>query len=315
MSAHVVLAAYVPNRGEIRKMEVKKETKHVIGSLFRGENAAYIFLMPWIVGILVFFAYPIVSSVQLSFSKIATLFNYKLQYVGLDNFKVILFQDVKFIPALLQSLRQTAIFLPVIVILSMILAIILNSNIKAKGLFRSLYFLPVILGTGYVIQQLLGQDSGTATQTISRGLEIPPVLTNMFDSGALDIIKVIFDNITMILWRCGVQILIFLSGLQAISPALYESARVDGATEWEMYWKITLPMLAPVTVMNIIYTIVVSFTDLSNPVISYMLEYSKDLRGAGAATAMAWMYLVMVLIIVMVVMLFARKSTDSVYKR
>ncbi len=283
---------------------------------FSSQYVAFIFMAPWIIGLLVFFAYPFCSSVTLSFSKITSLFGYKFGWVGLENYQRLFFEDVRFLPLLLQSLRQTVIHVPCIVILSMILAVFLNTKLRLRGVLRSVYFLPVLLGTGYVMTQLLGQSGATSgTESLSRGLEIPPGLLELFSGRTLSVIKVVFDNITMILWGCGVQILIFLSGLQAISPALYESARVDGATEWEMYWKITLPMLAPVTVMTIIYTIISTFTNLSNPVIDYMLEVGKDLRSAGLAAAMGWVYLALVLVIVVIVLAFSRHKTDGVYMR
>ena len=282
--------------------------------LKNSQNIAWVFMLPWILGLLLFFVYPFISSVYLSFSKVSSLFGYKLETVGLKNFNKIFFEDIEFIPALLNSIRQTLIFVPSIVILSMILAVFLNTKIKLRGMFRSIYFLPVLLGTGYVMAQLLGQSTGDAAVTVSalsRGLEVPESIHNLLSGDLLSAVKLIFDNITMILWKCGVQIVIFLSGLQSISPALYESSKVDGATEWEMYWKITLPMLSPITVMTIIYTIISSFTDLSNPVIAYMLRVSKDLRNAGVAAAMSWIYLLLVLVITLTVLFFVRKSANG----
>ena len=286
-----------------------------LNKLMSGQNVAFLFMAPWIIGLCLFFVYPFFSSIHLSFSRVASLFGYKLETVGLKNFEKILFEDVEFIPALLKSIQQTLIFVPSIVILSMILAVFLNSKIKMRGLFRSIYFLPVLLGTGYVMAQLLGQGNAQAAaqsaQTLSRGLEIPAGLSGILGSEMTEIVKAVFDNITMILWKCGVQIVIFLSGLQSISPALYESSRVDGATEWEMYWKITMPMLAPVTVMTVVYTIISTFTDLANPVIEYMLRVGKDLRSAGPAAAMSWIYLLLVLVITLVVLFVSRRSADG----
>lgn len=290
----------------------KPKTK-LTSRFFNSQYVAFLFLLPWLIGLLVFFVYPFFNSIQLSFSKISSLYGYKLAGVGWSNFYKVLYEDIEFVPALLRSFRQTVIYVPSIVILSMILAVFLNTKIKCRGFFRSAYFLPVILGTGYVMEQLLGQsDSTQAMVTLSRGLEVPAAVTAVFDENTLSVIRLVFDNITMILWKSGVQIIIFLSSLQSISPSLYESARVDGATEWENFWKITMPMLAPVTVMNVIYTVVDSFTDLSNPVIDYMLKVNQDLRNAGVAAAMSWIYLLMVLVIIAVVLIFARKSANGI---
>lgn len=287
--------------------------KKMSGFEERSLKESLMFASPWIVGFLIFFLYPIVTSVRLSFSSITSLANFTLTFVGLENYKEILFFNTEYVPTLLSSMLQTIIFVPCIVFLSMVFAVILNNKIKFKGFFRVVFFLPVLLGTGYVMQQLLGTGAEGATTQSVNGIMIPAQIEAMLSPTVVEVISMIFGNVTLILWKSGVQIIIFLAGLQSVSASVYESAKIDGATAWETYWKITMPMLAPITVLCIVYTVVDSFTDLSNEVISYIMNYSKVQTSYGPAAAMSWLYLLFVMIIMAAIFLFARRYTNGVY--
>jgi ABC-type sugar transport system permease subunit len=106
------------------------------------------------------------------------------------------------------------------------------------------------------------------------------------------------NNIFNIVNRSGVQMLIFLSALQSISPAIYESCKIDGATSWETFWKITLPMISPMILVNGIYTIIDSFTNDANPVMAYIADTYIKPDGDVVSSAMAWMYFMIVALIV-----------------
>ena len=274
------------------------------------------FAAPWIVGFMVFFAYPIFSSIRLSFSTVVSPKNFRLELVGLTNYKDILFFNTEYVPTLLSSMLQTLIFVPCIVFLSMVFAVILNNKIRFKSFFRVIFFLPVLLGTGYVMQQLLGSgaDSETTRQVVN-GIMIPQQLRSILSPSLVEIVTLIFSNITLILWKSGVQIIIFLAGLQSVPESVYESAKIDGASAWESYWKITMPMLAPITVLCVVYTIVDSFTDLSNEVIAYIMRYSSNQSVYGIAAAMSWLYLLLVMIIMVAVFAVSRRYTNGVYAR
>lgn len=289
------------------------KTKKLSGHEKRSLTESILFASPWIVGFMLFFFYPIITSVRLSFSKITSLANFTLEFVGVDNYKDILFFNTEYVPTLMSSMLQTVIFVPCIVFLSMVFAVILNNKIKFKGFFRVVFFLPVLLGTGYVMQQLLGTNVDGGEAQMVNGIMIPEQIVAMLSPTIVEIITMIFENVTLILWKSGVQIIIFLAGLQSISASVYESAKIDGATAWECYWKITMPMLAPITVLCIVYTVVDTFTDLSNEVIAYIMNYSKIQTSYGPAAAMSWLYLLFVMIIMAGIFLFARKYTNGVY--
>lgn len=272
-----------------------------------------IFIFPWIIGFCAFFAYPLVMSIRLSFSKITTLFNYQLDWAGLENYRKALLVDAEFMPLVFKSLSKVGLFTPAIVIISMVVAILLNSHIRLRGFFRSIFFLPVLLGTGYVMNQLIGQGVDSKAMEVVRGILLPEEMVQMLGMGFANTMDVILGSSTLILWKSGVQVLVFLAGLQSIPGSVYESARVDAATEWETFWKITMPMLAPITVLVVVYTVIESFTDISTPVINYILGASGNHADMGFVSAMSWLYLAVALIAVGFIYIFLRKHANGIY--
>lgn len=294
--------------------EIKNQTRRTL--------EACAFMLPWLIGLLVFFAYPIITSLRLSFSQITTTKDWQMEWVGFDNY-ITMFKDAEtggFLPSFINSIEQLVIYVPSIVILAMILAVLLNTKLVGRGILRSIFFLPVLLGTGYIIQQLLGMQVDPAAEAagytefssnLDRGIALPQELLILLPEQFTGVITAIFGEITQILWRSGVQILIFLSGLQSISPSVYESARVDGATEWEMFWKITIPSLAPVTVLTIVYTIMDTATSDSNAMIQLITNNSDGSQNMAIAAAQSWIYLFVVLAFVGIVLFFTRKQNGT----
>lgn len=304
-----------------KKKVVLKRSQAEIKNQTRRTLEAMAFALPWLIGLCVFFAYPLISSFRLSFSQITKIAGWEMKWVGFQNYAG-LFNDSNFTSAFANSLKDMVIFVPSVVILAMIIAVLLNTKMAFRGVFRSIFFLPVLLGAGYILQQLLGENVDAAAAEagytmateMTRGIEMPQNLQVLLPESFVSVIEAIFSQITKILWRSGVQILIFLSGLQSISDSVYESARVDGATEWEMFWKITIPSLAPVTLLTIVYTIVDCATDTSSPIISLIVTTTSG-GGAdsnmGSAAAMSWIYLAVVLAMIGIVMFATRKTGNN----
>lgn len=290
-----------------------KKPKHIKKKPLTKRYQFLIFIFPWLIGVCAFFIYPLITSVRLSFSKITTLFNYRMGWVGLENYRKALLEDIQFVPLVLQSLKTVALFTPAIILISMVLAILLNSRIKLRGYFRSIFFLPVLLGTGYVMNQLIGSGVNSKAMEVAKGIIMPDGMTQILGPGWTSTIGIILSSITLILWKSGIQVLLFLGGLQSIPGSVYESARVDAATDWEIFWKITMPMLSPITVLAIVYTIIDSFTDISTPVISYILEKSSNYGDMGFVSAMSWIYLSIVMLVVGIVYFSFRKHVNGVY--
>ena len=266
-----------------------------IGMQRRKTIQALLFISPWIIGFLLFFLYPIITSLRLSFGKLTNIVGLQTTWSGLENYLRAFTVDVEFIPLFLKQIQTTFLYTPLITVFSLILAILLNQKIKCKGLFRCVFFLPVLLGSGVVMMEL--EQTGMNTRSVLEAVNIllPSNVMNYLGAGLETVLNFLFYNISSILWKCGVQVILFLAGLQTISPSLYESAKCDAATGWEMFWFITLPMMAPIILLNVIYTLIDSFSDVNNQVMAYILRMKTEM---DYAAAIGWIYFLFVFVVV-----------------
>ncbi|MBP1989073.1 carbohydrate ABC transporter permease [Paenibacillus eucommiae] len=284
----------------MRKFRLSMERRHIL--------EGYVFVLPFVVGIIAFFLFPLYVSIKLSFGELVRMVGFEIQWTGLDNFKRAFLVDIEFLPMFLRVINQTLLKAPLIIIFSVILAILVNKSIRFRGFFRTVFFIPFLLGTGGVMQQLLDLRVDKALISIADGGLIPRELLMYLGPTAVSGIDTFFGIIVAVLWSSGVQILLVLSGLQNIPVSLYESAKIDGATGWEMFWKITLPMLSPVLVLVIIYTLVDSFTGMVNPILSYIKEMAFINLDFEYAAAMGWIYFAFIILMVLLVMaVFSKK--------
>ncbi len=294
----------------MRKADSAARRRGRLGIEQRRSLEAYIFLIPWLIGVCVFFAYPIFVSIRLAFSDIVEFKGLKTSWVGLENFRYIFFYDINFVPKFLQVVADTLINTPLCMVFSLVIAILINRKMKARGFFRTVFFIPVLLGTGYIMKQLLGM--GVDGTTVTTGIAVPKLIADMLGVSMTELVQSFLDRITVVLWKSGVQIVLFLAGLQGIPGSLYEAARVDGATEWEMFWKITLPMIAPVIMMNVVYTIVAFFTDTTNPLVDYIYKMNFTNQQFEYAAAMSWLYFAFALLMCLAcIVLMRRHMYDS----
>ena len=188
----------------------------------------------------------------------------------------------------LEVVYDTLLNTPLCIVFSLVIAILINRKMKGRGFFRTAFFIPVLLGSGYVMKQLLGL--GVDGMTVTAGITVPRLIADLLGASMTELLQGFLDRITVVLWKSGVQIVLFLAGLQGIPGSLYEAAHVDGATEWEMFWKITLPMISPVILMNVVYTIVSFFTDGTNPIVDYIYKQSFQNMQFAHGAAMGWVY-------------------------
>ena len=271
------------------------------------------FVSPFIVGVLVFFIYPLIVSIRLSVSKLE-IKGFQMAFDGFDNYRRAFMVDKDFVTKFLYSLTNMAQYTPLIVIFSLILAILISRRFKFRAVFRVIFFLPFLLGTGLVMQYLLGQGISGKSLDISRGIIVPEQIMLTFGSAVSNAVSQYLNLISMALWQSGVQVLLFLSGIQSIPLSLYESAKCDGATEWESFWKITLPMLSPIILLNIVFTIVTSFTDITNAVMDYI--YQIAFKSAAPqyeySAALGWIYFAVVIVVIGAVFLAMGKFVKNV---
>lgn len=270
----------------------------------RETATGYLFVWPYVIGFIVFFAYPVLFSGYISLGNYAMAKGgFMVEFVGLRHYIDILMTNIEFTQVVWKTLTETVVKTPLIVVFSLIIAILLNKKVPGQAVFRTICFLPFLLGTGNVLRQLLGMGAGADTLSVARGILLPPNIQTYIGPALTQVAMAFFDNITLILWRSGVSIILFLSGLQSISPALYEAAVMDGASEWESFWKITLPMMTNVMLLTTVFALIESFCDPSNAIVDkfYRLAFN-DLKYSVSA-AMSWIYFVIVLLFVGIVFL------------
>ena len=280
--------------GKASAGQKQKPKKNFMTMRRRNNLEALMFLSPWIIGTCVFFLNAIFSSIRLSFSEIVQLRGFVMEWRGWVNYQNIFMYDINFMPTFLKVIKDTMINTPLVLVFSLIIAMLINQPVPGKGLFRTCFFIPVLLGSGYVMEQLLQID---ATGSVGVGIVLPQMLQEMLGSTIVTVVQPFLDRITLILWNSGVQIILPPAGLQGISSSLYEAAKCDGATQWEMFWKITLPMISPIILLNFIYTLVMYFTSVDNALVKYILDsvFARTQFAKGAA--MGWVYFLFVFVL------------------
>ena len=274
-------------------------------------KVGYLFTLPFIIGAAVAIVYPITVSVIYSFADItANASGYNIKFVGLGNYNNIFNIDPTFKRILLNTLKSTALNVPVVIIFSFFLASVLNTEFKGRGMARTVLFLPMILNSNLVKSILSGdavmgsvtEKSSADTAQISGAFE--GFLSKLdIGTGVTDLLVSSVDNITNILAMSVIPIIIMLAGLQSVSKSVYEASYVEGATKWEVFWKISLPIVSPMILVSVIYCIIDSFTSVDNAVIEKVKAVSFTSLEFGLGSAMAWSYLLIVLAIVALVYL------------
>ncbi|WP_204486448.1 carbohydrate ABC transporter permease [Caldicoprobacter guelmensis] len=267
------------------------------------------FVSPWIIGFIVFMIYPIFNTILYSFSEVRFLLNaVQTTFVGFFNYTDVLLKDPDFKLALPQYFMQLLLFVPMVVIFSLMLSLLLNSKLKGRSFFRALFFLPVIIMSGPVVDNLKSMNAITL-----QGLFNFPVykfIAQYLPSFVSVPILYVFNNAVLILWHTGVQTLIFLSALQKIDRSMFEASMVDGASSWQQFWKLTLPVLRPFIFLNIIYTVMdVSMSTLNPIIVQIKLAMFNIRKGFGFAAAASWIYFIIILFAVMLAyLLFGREK-------
>ncbi len=267
--------------------------------------AGYVYIAPWLIGFLLFMLYPLIYSLWLSFHEVQGIGDFQVQSVGWDNYKKAFVIDAYFVTLLISVIQDTLINTPLIIVFSLLIAILLNHKIKARPFFRASFFLPVLIGSGFVMQQLL--YAGVGKDTMVNGIGVPQEVFLYMGPTFSQLVFDLLSRLTLIFWKTGVQILLFLAGLQGISTSLYESARCDGATEWEMFWKITLPLVSPVILLNLVYTLVDSFTDINNRMMMYMKDMAFTKIQLGYSASMGWIYFLFVFVLIVITFAFSKR--------
>jgi len=275
-------------------------------------RTGYVFFFPWMIGFLIFTLFPFLYTIYLSFHKVSlNVLGWTTAFNGIDNYVTALLRNPNFTPALIQFFLSEIVYVPTILIISFILAILLNGKFRFRTAFRIIYFLPVIVISGSVMNQLM--NSGNVQIGNVRRIFIYQIMES-YSPALADVIAFLFNNFAIVLWFTGIPIVLFLNGLQKINPQLFEAAQIDGATSWQILWKITIPIIRPILLVASIFTVVQLGMFPINPVYGMIQTAIFDtVGGLGVASSYAWIYSLVVLVLIGAMFFILRDPSKDVY--
>ncbi len=289
----------------MRKNEMRPSTREAL--------YGYSFVLIWVVGFALFTFIPLIQTFFYSLNKVTvTATSINLVFLQWANYTRSLFTDPTFVELLISYLVETLVSVPIVLIFSMIIAMFLNLNFRGKGIFRTIFFLPVVITSGPVIQELTSQGA-TSAPGIANSPAVAAFLEQL-PSYLHTPIQYLLTSFILILWFSGVQILIYLASLQKIDKSIYEAAAIDGASAWESFWKITLPSLSTTTMIVAVYTVITLSHFSENKVIKYIYTQTYAVQGGiGYASAMSFLYFIVLIFILALVFLLLNVRTGKKY--
>jgi len=279
----------------------KQILKKIQSGSHQNKNA-YLFLMPWLIGFVILTIGPFFYTIVLSFYDVAqTGLGYDMTFIGFDNYILAFFTNTSFVPAMIEFITLEITYVPAIIIASFILGTLLNRELKFRSGFRTIFFLPVIVLSGSVMDKLIDTESNRLSD-FSENIIFQMVMNYNVDAARA--LLTLFENFTMVLWFTGIPIILFINGLQKINSQLYEAAKIDGANSWQILWKITVPIIKPTALIVSIFTIVQIGMYNINPVFYLIRDSMYNIAaGLGVASAFTWIYTIVVLLFVGVALL------------
>ncbi len=291
-----------------KPVKVKKQLAHTKQSYsllsFERKRTleGFLFIVPWLIGFLIFVLLPLILSVRISFFRpvLTDLFGFQggSTWVGIDNYVEVI-QNPNYGEAVVNTFLSSLYQVPVIVGFALFVAVLLKQKFPGRVYFRVIFFIPVILA-GVIMNYLFSEDVGSVSVFSSLVSSQAGFLGNIL-GGSLT------SQIGNIMWKSSVEILIFLAALQSVPDILYEVVELDGATAWESFWHITLPYISPFVILNAIYALVDSFVDAANPVMGILNSLTKEGVYFGVASALSWIYMLLSLGTILIFLLLTRR--------
>lgn len=293
-------------------MENRKHKSYLAANRRSGQWIGWIFISPFVFGFIFIFLNMICSAVSYAFCEVNMRGDVKLQFVGLSNFYYALRVDATYTQTLLSTLQSMLTTVPMILIFSLFISVLLNGGVKGRSVFRAIFFLPVIATTGLisridmqnlVMDVMMSATSSAEQETTALG-DVSMFLQQLeFSPSLISFISNLSSQIVDIVNLSGVQILIFLAAIQSISPSVYEAADVEGASGWLKFWKITIPMVMPIMVVNLLYSVIDFLTRDNTAMTSFINAVGMGRGEYGPASAMAWLYCLSVFLVLFLVFL------------
>ncbi len=276
----------------------------------------FLFTLPFVIGAITFFLRPFINTLLYSFSTLEFQENsVKMSMAGFQNYIDAFVGNSEFLPAFLNALTDMLYEVPFILVFSLGIAVVLSSDFHGRTFFRAAFFLPVIISSGQVAAAVEGSAtaalSGDQSVMMFQALSMEPMLISLgMSEGLISTIMGVVNNIFELTWKSGVQILVFIAGLKGIPGYLYEVTELEGANKWETFWLVTFRMISPMIIVNVVYTVVDSFSDAGNPVMKHISKLTQNLD-IELGSAMASIYFITVFIIVAFVFWLLSRKTFS----
>lgn len=273
----------------------------------------FLFISPWFLGFLIYYVRSLFLTVNFALSKVslAESGGYSVSFVGFDNFKYALFEHGTFNKIFVNSIADILIDVPCIIFFSLFMSMLINGKFKGRYIIRAILFLPIIFGAGAIsdsldlaTQAIQGGVSSMAADTASgsTGINIEYFFDLLIQFGLpiglLDYIIGMVAKIFEIVRASGVQIIIFLAALQAVPGTLYEVSKIEGATAYETFWKVTFPMVSPLILTNVVYTIVDSFVTSKVVDMAYTTAFTNFNYGLSSAMSILSCFVVCIILII-----------------
>ncbi len=273
----------------------------------------YVFLIPWIIGTAIFFCYPFFHTVWLSFCDVSFDTGRIIsKFSGIGAYKLV-FIEQQFLQQAWTHLVTTTLHTVCVLIISIFLAIILNQEFFGRSFWRVIFSLPIIVASGLVLsvfqKDLTFQASVTSESTnIFQNEALTEMLLSMgIGDKLINIVVEAVGSVVDILWMSGVQILLFITGLQSISPSLYEVCDVEGATAWQRFWKVTFPLLTPYIFLNIVYSIIDISTQSTAAVMHTIRYYYNNVMYANSSAAGTGYFLMILALLGIITALLSKR--------
>lgn len=294
----------------------RNKPKKQLTEIQRRRRTGLLFTAPFIIGFLCFYLQPLALSLYYTFLEVKPIKGgaMSMDWVGLKNY-VEIFDNIDYWDSLRDTLFEMLYNTPVIIVFSLFISVILNQNFKGRMFARAVFFMPVVVTSGIVIKFVQGdtfieQVETEASSTIFQAAGLEKILVGMnLPDNIINIFTNIVNRTFDTLWKCGVQILLFIAALQSVSPQLYEAAKIEGATGWESFWKVTFPNVTPIILVNLIYTIIDSITDPSNKLMEKIESTAFNSLKYSVACLESWIFFIILLAIVGLIFLAASIMT------
>lgn len=287
-----------------KRKKSKLSTKHNV--------IAYTLLSPWLLGSLIFVVYPILSIIYMSFNNVYNdSLGWNYEFLGFGNYTYA-FTNPAFYQAALEFILTIATFLPVIIIASLLIARLLITDIKGKSFFRVVFFIPVLLLSNNIMN-MFADVTASSSLILESNENFIISMINSYSPFLAEVLVNIFTDLIAILWFTGIPIILFINALQRIDISTYEAAKVDGATPWQILWKVTLPNMKSTAIVVSVFSIVQLGSFNLNPLFD-LLEQSLGGISAnlGLSATYAFSYsLIVFLFIGLVVLLLRERNPKS----